>query len=271
MADQTARIAAFRALHEGSELFLMPNPWDAGSARLLEHLGFPALATTSSGFAATYGRLDGHVTREEDLVHCAALSDAVDVPVSADLEHGFADAPEDVAETYRLAAETGLAGASIEDSTKQADQPIYELGLATDRVRAAVEAATTGAARLVITARFEGFLHGETDIGVAVARLQAYQEAGADVLYAPGLFSIDDVRTVVSAVDRPVNVLLLPGGPDVAELAAAGVARISLGGTLAWVSWGAVARAARELLDSGTQGYADVAKEGGLAARTALR
>jgi 2-methylisocitrate lyase-like PEP mutase family enzyme len=270
MADQTARIAAFRALHEGSELFLMPNPWDAGSARLLEHLGFPALATTSSGFAATYGRLDGHVTREEDLAHCAALSDAVDVPVSADLEHGFADAPEDVAETYRLAAETGLAGASIEDSTKQADQPIYELGLATERVRAAVEAATTGAARLVITARFEGFLHGETDIGVAVARLQAYQEAGAECLFAPGIRKLEEIRTLVASVDRPLNVLVRPGAPSIAELAEIGVRRISVGGGFAYAAMGGLVDAATELKEQGTYTFWDQASRGWDAAHTAF-
>ena len=270
MADQTARIAAFRALHEGSDLFLMPNPWDAGSARLLEHLGFPALATTSSGFAATFGRLDGRVTREEDLEHCTALCDAVGVPVSADLEHGFADDPDEVAETYRLALDTGLAGASIEDSTKRDDDPIYELGLAADRVRAAVEAAQDGDRKLVITARFEGFLHGEKDIAVAIQRLQAYQEAGAECLFAPGVRKLEDLRSLLAEVDRPVNVLVRPGSPTLAELAELGVRRISVGGGFAYAAMGGLVDAATELKEQGTYSFWDQAGRGWDAAHTAF-
>jgi 2-methylisocitrate lyase-like PEP mutase family enzyme len=270
MADQTARIATFRALHDGPDLFLMPNPWDAGSARLLAHLGFPALATTSSGFAATLGRLDGRVTREEVLAHCAAVCDAVDVPVSADLEHGFADDPADVADTYRLALDTGLAGASIEDSTKQPDDPIYELGLATDRVEAAVAAAGTGERRLVITARYEGFLHGRTELGEAVTRLQAYQQAGADCLFAPGVRKLDDLRTLVAEVERPLNVLVRPGAPTIAELAELGVRRISVGGGFAYAALGGLIDAATELQEQGTYTFWDQASRGWDAAHTAL-
>jgi 2-methylisocitrate lyase-like PEP mutase family enzyme len=268
MAPMTAADvrATFRDLHVPGTPLLMPNAWDEGSAKLFASLGFQALATTSSGFAATLGRPDGSVTAEEAIAHTAALAAATALPVNADLEDCFADDPAGVAATITAAAAAGTAGASVEDWSRTAIHPV---GLATERVAAAVEAARGHG--VVVTARAENLIHGVRDLSDTIARLHAYQEAGADVLYAPGLFSIDDVRTVVSAVDRPVNVLLLPGGPSVAELAAAGVARISLGGTLAWVSWGAVARAARELLDSGTQGYADVAKEGGLAARAALR
>ena len=270
MADQTARIAAFRALHEGPDLFLMPNPWDAGSARVLEHLGFAALASTSSGMAATFGRLDGHVTREEVLAHCTALCEAVDVPVSADLEHGFADDPADVAETYRLALDTGLAGGSIEDSTKQADDPIYELGLATERVRAAVEAAGSGDRKLVITARYEGFLHGRTDLGEAITRLQAYQEAGAECLFAPGVRKLEDLRTLLAEVDRPVNVLVRPGAPTIAELAELGVRRISVGGGFAYAAIGGLVDAATELKEQGTYTFWDQAGRGWDAAHTAF-
>ncbi len=270
MPDQTARIAAFRSLHEGPDLFLMPNPWDAGSARLLAHLGFPALATTSSGFAATFGRLDGQVTREEVLDDCTALCEAVDVPVSADLEHGFADEPGEVAETYRLALETGLAGASIEDSTKRADDPIFELGLATERVRAAVEAAGTGDRRLVITARYEGFLHGRTDLAEAITRLQAYQQAGADCLFAPGVRKLDELRTLVAEIDGPVNVLVRPGAPSIAELHEIGVRRISVGGGFAYAAIGGLVDAATELRDQGTYTFWDQASRGWDAAHTAF-
>lgn len=252
MSDQLQRIASFRALHQGSQPLLIPNPWDAGSAKLLASMGFAALATTSSGFAMTLGRRDGAVSRDEVLAHVAQLVAAVDVPVSADLERGFADDPAGVGETIRLAAATGLAGCSVEDSTGRPEDPIYPAELAADRVRAAVEHADVGGDRLVITARAEGFLHGRPDLADAIARLQSFQEAGADVLFAPGLSSIDDVRTLVAEVDRPVNVLLRPGVPSVAELAAVGVARVSVGGGFAWAALAGVVDAARELLEQGT-------------------
>jgi 2-methylisocitrate lyase-like PEP mutase family enzyme len=260
----------FLALHHGDAPLLMPNPWDAGSARLLASLGFRALATTSSGFAATLGRLDGSVTRDEALAHAAAVVAAVDVPVSADLEHGFADAPDEVAETVRLASATGLAGCSIEDSTGRKDDPLYDFGLAVDRVAAAAEAAHGTDGRLVLTARAEGVLYGERDLEPIIQRLQAYQEAGADVLFAPGVIQLDEVRRVVEAVGLPVNVLVLPGAPPVAELAAVGVRRISVGGAFAWAALSAVVDAATELRDRGTYGYWDRVAGARSTVRTAL-
>ena len=209
----------FRALHDPSQPLLMPNPWDAGSAKLLESLGFQALATTSSGFAATLGRLDGSVTRDEAIAHSATLVQATSLPVSADLENGFADDAEGVAQTIRLAVDAGLAGCSIEDFTGREEDPIYDAALARERITGAVEAA---AGELVLTARCENYLHGRRDLADTIARLQSFQDAGADVLYAPGLHDLDEIRALVEAVDRPVNVVALPGGPSVAELADAG-------------------------------------------------
>ena len=257
-------------MHHGDTPLLIPNPWDCGSAKLLQSLGFHALATTSSGHAATLGKLDGAVTRAEALVHAAAMVAAVDVPVSADLEHGFADDPAGVAETVRLALETGLAGCSIEDSSGNADTPIYDASLAAERVAAAAEAAHAGPAKLVLTARAENYLHGRPELGDTIDRLQRFSAAGADVLYAPGLSSIDDIRAVVSDVDRPVNVIARPGAPTVAELAELGVARISVGGAFAWVALAAVVDAARELVDAGTYGFLDSVAAGRTAARAAF-
>ena len=268
MTGREERAERFRALHEGERPLLLANAWDAGSAVLLESLGFEALATTSSGFAATLGRLDGSVTREEAVAHGATLADAVGVPVSADLENGFADDPEGVAQTVRLATDAGLAGCSIEDYSGRDDDPIYDAGRATARIAAAAEAADGG---IVITARSENFLHGRQDLADTIARLQAFQEAGADVLYAPGLTRIEDIRSVVESVDRPVNVLALPGVPPVAELAAAGVARVSVGGAFAFAALGAAVAAARELLDDGTYSFWETAGPGAKAARSAFR
>ncbi len=256
----------FRDLHVPGTPLVMPNAWDAGSAKLFASLGFHAIATTSSGFAATLGRPDGGVSREEAIAHTADLAAATPLPVNADLEDCFADDPAGVAATITAAADAGTAGASVEDWSRSA---IHPRGLAAERVAAAVEAGRPHG--VVITARAENLIHGVRDLDDTIARLQAYQEAGADVLYAPGLFTIEDIRSVVTSVDRPVNVLALAGGPSVPELAAAGVARVSVGGTLAWVAWGAVAQAAQELLTAGTQGYADLAKAGGQAARAALQ
>jgi 2-methylisocitrate lyase-like PEP mutase family enzyme len=251
----TAKAARFRDLHKPGEPLLMPNPWDAGSARVLASLGFAALATTSSGFAATLGRMDGNVTLEEALAHAAVIAAATTLPVSADFENAFADDPAGVAQNITLAAATGLAGCSIEDFTGRPDEPIYELGLSAQRVAAAAEAAHAGPVRLVLTARAENYLHGRPDLGDTIARLQSYQAAGADVLYAPGLTQADDIRAVVSAVDLPVNVLVNAATPPVAVLAELGVARISVGGAFAWVALDALAAAGRELLESGTYGY----------------
>jgi 2-methylisocitrate lyase-like PEP mutase family enzyme len=246
----------------------MPNPWDLGSARLLASLGFGALATTSSGFAATLGRNDGSVTRDEALVNAAVIVAATDLPVSADLENAYADDPAGAAETMRLAIEVGLAGASIEDF---ADEPgIYDIGQATERVAAAAEAAHAGPVRLVLTARAENFIRGNPDLADTIARLQAYQEAGADVLYAPGLSTAEEIRQVVSSVDRPVNVLARAGAPTVSELAELGVARISVGGHFAFAAIAGLVEAATELRDQGTYGFAEASRNGGRAAREAF-
>ncbi len=242
----------FLQLHKPGSPLLLPNAWDPGSARILAELGFAAVATTSSGFAATLGRPDGGVTRDEALAHAAALVAAVDVPVSADLENGYADSPDGVARTVAGAREVGLAGCSVEDHTGYSDDPVYDRALAAERVAAAAEAAGD----VVLTARCENYLTGRPDLADTLARLQAYQEAGADVLYAPGLRDLDEIATVCRQVDRPVNVLLVAGGPAPAELAEAGVARISVGGAFAWNALSGLVTAARELLD-GELGFLD--------------
>ena len=263
------RFDGFLALHHGDAPLVMPNPWDAGTAKLFASLGFRALATTSSGFAATLGRNDGSVTRDEALAHAAAIAAATNVPVNGDFENCFSDTTDGVAETVRLATTTGIAGCSIEDfDPVTAD--MYELSRAAERVTAAAEAAHASTTRIVLTARAENFIHGRTDLADTITRLQAYQAAGADVLYAPGITAAADIRAVVGAVDVPVNVLALPGVPPVAALAEIGVARVSVGGGLAWVAYGAVAAAARELLDAGTYGYTTLMAEGRAAARAAF-
>ncbi|MCW2910907.1 MAG: putative carboxyvinyl-carboxyphosphonate phosphorylmutase [Actinomycetia bacterium] len=269
--NQAERARVFRALHEGPGPLLLPNPWDVGSARLLASLGFTALATTSGGFAATLGRLDGAVTRDEALEHAAAIAAATTLPVSADLENAFADEPAGVAETIGLAAAAGLAGCSVEDFTRRPDEPIYDLGLARERVAAAAAAAKAAPGPLVLTARAENYLHGRPDLADTIRRLQAYQDAGADVLYAPGLASLADIRDVVSAVDRPVNVLTLAGAPSVPQLAAAGVRRISVGSAFSNAALGAVVSAARELREQGTYSFLDQAATGRAAATSAFR
>jgi len=255
MTSQSEKAARFLELHRPGNPLLLPNPWDQGSARLLASLGFAALATTSSGYAATLGRLDGSVSRDEALAHAAAVVAATELPVSADLENCFADDPAGVARTVALAVEAGLAGCSIEDATGRDDDPVYDIGVAAERVAAAAEAAHAGPARLVLTGRAENFLHGRADLADTIARLQAYQEAGADVLYAPGLKSLADIRQVVTSVDRPVNVLAVGGAPSVGELAEAGVSRVSVGGAFAYAALGALVDAATELRDKGTYGY----------------
>ena len=270
MTSQRDKAERFLQLHHGDGPLLIPNPWDAGSARLLEWLGYDALATTSGGFAATLGRLDGSVSRDEALGHAATIAAATSVPVSADFENGFADSPEGVAETMRLAMATGLAGCSVEDATGRDGDPIYDKALATDRIAAAAEAANAGPGRLVLTARAENYLHGRADLADTIARLQAYAGAGADVLYAPGLSSLADIREVVRSVDRPVNVLALPGVPAVAELAEAGVSRISVGGAFAYAALSALVEAATELRDQGTYGYLARTSQGRAAVQAAF-
>jgi 2-methylisocitrate lyase-like PEP mutase family enzyme len=265
-ADKAKR---FLELHRRGDPLLMPNAWDLGSAALLVSLGFEAIATTSSGHAATLGRPDGAVTREEALAHAADLARGTDVPVSADLENAFADEPAGVAGTIALAVDAGLAGASVEDYSRDADD-IYELSLARERVAAATEAAHAGPVRLVLTARAENFIRGKPDLADTIARLTAYQEAGADVLYAPGLTSADDIRQVLEAVDAPVNVLAVRGAPTVSELAELGVARISVGGAFAFAAFGGLLEAAEELRDQGTYGYLERAAAGSKALRAAF-
>ena len=269
MTTLSGKAAEFLRLHVAGQPLLQPNAFDVGSARLLAGAGFTAIATTSSGFAATLGRRDGGVTRDEALAHLRALAEAVDIPVAADAENCFADDPEGVAETVKLAARTGLAGISVEDFARESGE-IYERSLAVERVVAAVEAAHAGPQQLVLTARAEDLLHGGT-LDEAVARLQAFEQAGADVLFAPGLRAADDIRRVVSAVSKPVNVLVVPGSPPVAELADLGVARISVGGSFAWVAYAAVLEAAVELRDSGTYSYGARLKDARTAIGQALR
>jgi 2-methylisocitrate lyase-like PEP mutase family enzyme len=269
-SGQAEKAERFQRLHRPGHPLLMPNAWDLGSAAILRWLRFEALATTSSGHAATLGRLDGGVTREEALAHAAALAGATDLPVSADLENGFADDPEGVARTIDLASETGLAGCSIEDYSGLPAGEIYELGLARERVVAAAERAHFGPARLVLTARAENHIRGRDDLADTIARLQAYQEAGADVLFAPGLARAQDIRHVVESVDRPVNVLALKGTPSIPELAELGVSRVSVGGAFAFAALGALREAAEDLRDRGTYGYLERAAIGVQAARGAF-
>jgi 2-methylisocitrate lyase-like PEP mutase family enzyme len=257
MSTLTGRAGDFLALHVPGDPVLQPNAFDLGSARILESLGYMAIATTSSGFAATLGRPDGHVTREEALGHCRALTAAVDIPVAADTENAFADSPADVAETVGLAAETGLAGCSVEDWS---GTEIYDAGQAVERIAAAAEAAHSGSRQLVLTARAENLLHGG-DFDDALKRLLAYQEAGADVLFMPGLRKAEDIRTVISSVDRPVNVLVVPGCPPISDLAEMGAARISVGGSFTWVAYAAFIDAAKELMTAGTYEYGAALKD----------
>lgn len=249
MTDE--RAATFRDLHRRGT-FVLPNPWDVGSARVLEALGFEALATTSSGHAASLGRRDQQVTRDELLAHVDVLAAAVDVPLHVDAERCFADDLTGVAETVRLLAATGAAGCSIEDFDP-ATGTIDPIEVATERVAAAVDAARAGG--LVLTARAEQHLYGPADLDDTIARLQAFADAGADVVYAPGLADVDDIARVVTEVPAPVNVLALPGGPAVGDLAAVGVRRVSTGGALAMAAYGALATAGRELLEHGTSTY----------------
>jgi 2-methylisocitrate lyase-like PEP mutase family enzyme len=254
----------FRKLHDGPGTFVIPNPWDAGTARMLAALGFEALATTSAGFAFTLGRRDGErlVTRDEALAHARTIVEASDLPVSADLENGFGDEPEAVAETIRLAAAAGLVGGSIEDASGDARRPIYDAAHAAERVAAAVEAARSLPFPFVVVARAENFLHGRPDLDDTLRRLQAYAAAGADVLYAPAVPDLEAVRLVCAAVaPRPVNALAgrKGDGLTVANLAAAGVRRISTGSALSRAALGAFLRAAREMKDNGTFSYGDEA------------
>lgn len=259
MNTRRDRVDLFGRLHQPGTPLLLPNPWDVGSARVLATLGYRALATTSSGYAGTLGRRDGAIGRDEVLAHCALLVAATDLPVSADLENGFADDPAGVAETMRLAAAAGLAGGSVEDFSGNRDAPIYNRSHAAERVAAAAEVTRSGEHRLILTARAESHLHGLGDLQDTIARLQSFAAAGADVVYAPGLVDLAEIAEVVRSVDVPVNVLLRPNGPTVAELAGVGVARISVGGAFHLVTLAALEKAAKELLEDGTHGFLEAA------------
>ena len=256
MRTQAEKADAFRALHERPGAFIIPNPWDAGTARLLASLGFEALATTSLGLANTLGRVDGtnSVSRREVLENCRVIAAATDLPVNADLENGYADAPREAAEMIPLAAEAGIVGGSIEDATGDARRPIYDFNLAVERVQAAVEVARALPFRFVLTARAENLLHGRIDLDDTIKRLQAFERAGADVLYAPGVRDLAQIRAVTSAVKRPVNVVMSAADPSLtlAELADAGVKRVSVGGALSRLALASFLDGAREMKDKGT-------------------
>lgn len=261
MSTQAEKGKIFRALHAQDGAFIIPNPWDVGTARLLAALGFEALATTSAGYAFSVGQRDNTVGRDEMIAHVAAIASATDLPVSADLENGFGDDPETVAQTIRLAAAAGLVGGSIEDASNRPDDPIYAHDIAVERVRAASQAARALAFPFTLTGRAENYLHGRPDLKDTIKRLQAYQDAGADVLFAPGLSSKEDIAAVVSSVDRPVNVVMGLQGVQLslAELAAIGVKRVSVGSALSRAALGAFLRAAREMREHGTFDFANEA------------
>jgi 2-methylisocitrate lyase-like PEP mutase family enzyme len=256
---QSDKAARFRELHQAPGAFVIANAWDAGSARVLAALGFQAIATSSGAQANTLGRRDGKVSRDEALLHCKAIVDGTDLPVSADLEKGFGDSPKDTAETIRRAAEIGLVGGSIEDATGDKDKPLYDIGQATERVAAAVQAARALSIPFMVTGRAEGFLRGNTNLDDAIKRLQAYEKAGADVLMAPGLPDLSAVRAVCAALSKPFNFMVGIKGKSftVAELEAAGVKRISLATSLYRAAMTGLIDAAREAKDKGTFGYLD--------------
>ena len=262
MLTLSEKCRAFAELHQRAGTFIIPNPWDAGSARLLAQLGFEALATSSAGYAFSIGKTDNAVGREAMLDHATVVAAATDLPVSIDLENGFGDAPEFVAETIALAAATGAAGGSIEDATERPDDPIYERVLASERIRAAAEVIRDLHFPFTLTARCENYLVGRPDLKDTIERLQMYQEAGADVLYAPGLTTKEDIAAVVSSVDRPVNVLMGLKGVElnVAQLSAIGVKRISVGSALARCALTALLSGAREMREQGTFRFADDAE-----------
>jgi 2-methylisocitrate lyase-like PEP mutase family enzyme len=261
MKTQAEKAAAFQALHTRPKAFIIPNPWDAGTARLLERLGFEALATTSAGYAFSVGKLDNTVDRLPSMEHVATLASVSDLPISADLGNGFGDDPETVAESIRLTGEAGAVGGSIEDATGRADQRFYDPAHAVDRIKAAVEAARALPFSFTLTARAENYLYGKPDLKDTIKRLQLYQAAGADVLYAPGIVSRDDISAVVGSVGRPVNVLMgLPGTTfSLDDLSAIGVRRVSIGSGLCRAALGAFLRGAREMREKGTFTFAEEA------------
>lgn len=258
MPTQLEKASAFKALHRSDGAFIVPNPWDVGSARILAHFGFEALATTSMGFAFSIGKPDTTVDRDTVMDHVSAIVGATDLPVTADLENGYGDTPEIAADTIRRAAAAGAVGGSIEDATGRADHPIYDLEQAAERIRAAAEAVRALPFPFMLVGRAENYLHGRPDLADTIARLQAFQEAGADVLYAPGLITKHDIAAVVSSVDRPVNVVMGLQGAQLSleELATLGVKRVSVGGSLCRAALGALVRAAKEMKELGTFTFA---------------
>jgi len=254
MKTQAQKAEDFVALHTADDAFVIANVWDAGSARIMAALGFRALATTSSGFARSIGVTDYQAGREAVLAHIWATAPMIDLPLSADLENGFGHAPEDCADTIRLGAEAGLVGGSIEDARGARDAGVYELEAAADRMRAAAEAASALPFKFMLTGRAENYLHGRKDLADTIRRLQAYQEAGADVLFAPGVVRPDDIRSIRAETDRPLNVLWLPfpDMPSIPQMAEAGVKRVSLGGLLQAVGMSAVIQAGRMLMETGS-------------------
>jgi 2-methylisocitrate lyase-like PEP mutase family enzyme len=259
MATQSEKAERFKALHSKPGAFVFPNPWDAGSARILAGLGFEALATSSGASAGVLGKRDGKVTREEALAHARSIVEGTDLPVAADLEKGFGDSPDAAAETIRLAAKAGLVGGSIEDATGAKDKPLYDIGQATERIAAAVQAARALPFHFMLTARSENFLRGNPDLDDTIRRLQAFEKAGADVLFAPGLPDLASVKTVCSALSKPFNFMVGIKGKSfsVAELEAAGVKRISLATSLYRAAMSGLIDAAREAKDKGSFTYLD--------------
>ena len=259
MVTQADKAKAFRRLHEGEGAFVIPNPWDVGTAKMLESLGFKALATTSAGHAHSMGVPEGFTTNQDVLEHCFLLAEATDIPVSADLEMGFGDSPKETAETIRLVAPTGIVGCSIEDHTGRLSDPIYDFELAVERIAAAAEAARGLDHDFLLTARAENYLHDRPFLDDTIKRLVAFEEAGADVLYAPGLPDLEAIKTVCDAVSKPVNVVMGLSGKNfnVAELAEAGVKRISVGSSFARLAFGSLFEAVREIQEDGTFTFAD--------------
>jgi 2-methylisocitrate lyase-like PEP mutase family enzyme len=256
MRTQDERARLFRTLHERSGIFIMPNPWDAGTAKLFASLGFEALATTSLGFSSSRGRVDGtlSISREELIANCREIASATDLPVSADLENGYADDPDDAATIIRLAADAGIVGGSIEDATGDPAKPIYDFDLAVERVAAAARVAHSLPFPFTFTARAENYLHGRPDLDDTIHRLQAFAAVGADVLYAPGLHDLETIRRLVAAVQKPVNVVMSSADPEISaqQLADVGVKRISVGGALSRLAFAAVREAAVVMRDTGT-------------------
>lgn len=261
---QKEKAEEFAKMHHKGQCFVMPNPWDAGSASLLEYLGFPALATTGAGFAFSQGKSDHSINASEMLSYFTQLCSISDLPISADLQNGFGSSPEAVAATIIATAKTGIVGGSIEDASGDAKHPIYDIGLAKERIQHAAQAAKTLEFKFMLTARAENYLYGNPSVKDTIRRLQVYQEAGADVLYAPGVRSKEDIRSILGAIDRPLNVLMGLQGQQlsVPELSALGVTRISLGGSLARAAYGALIRACKEIAASGSFGYANDAISG---------